>query len=61
MDRVLTRLVNLRWYVYNRPEIAIEILNQISIEIQRILHERIIRNCNPRTFRRTHSMPNIAI
>lgn len=59
MDNVLTRLVNLKWYVYNRPEIAIEILKQISIEIQKLLHERMIKNYNIRTFRRTQSMPNI--
>ena len=61
MDNVLTRLVNLKWYVYNRPEIAIEILKQISIEIQKLLHERMIKNCNIRTFRRIRSMPNICI
>lgn len=61
MDKVLVRLVGLRWYIYRRPDIAVEILKQISDEIQELLHSRIVGNWGVMSkggIRRSQSLPN---
>ena len=61
MDRALTRLVNLNWYVYRRPEIAVGILKQIVEDIHNLIHNRIIRTWGILTrtpLRRSQSAPN---
>jgi hypothetical protein len=63
MDRVLIRLTQLRWHIYRRPEIAIEILTKISIEINNFVHERTLQTwgllMKNRGVRRSQSLPNL--
>jgi hypothetical protein len=61
MDKVLVRLVNLRWYIYRQPDIAVGILKQISDEIQELLHSRTVSNwvaMSKGGIRRSQSLPN---
>lgn len=62
MDKVLIRLTQMRWYVYNRPGTAVEMLKQISDEIEELLHMRIVRNwgalSRKGSVRRSQSLPN---
>ncbi len=62
MDKVLIRLTQMRWYVYSRPGIAVEMLKQISDEIEELLHLRIVRNWGALSrkgvIHRSQSLPN---